>query len=61
MAKKLKKGWNSIDIVCIFDGKNRTRDFTTIHNLEATNMLANKLKKLGIKNKKGRLIFQFRF
>lgn len=48
-----------VGIDCIFKGRNRSRAFTTPGNFEAANLLANKLEKMGVGNKRGRLIFQF--
>lgn len=61
MPNKPRKGINRVEIDCVFRGHGRSRTFTCLRNLEATNMLMHKIDRLGIANKKGKLVFEFRW
>lgn len=52
MAKKKEENLKvkRVAVKCIYLGYDRTRDFTTPHNMEAVNMLKNLLDRKGIKN-----------
>jgi hypothetical protein len=48
-----------IGVKCYFRWKGYPREFICPGNFEAFNLLKNKLDKAGIKNQKGRLVFEF--
>lgn len=63
MSEKKVKGKMEIiqrvEITCIFRKSGFSREFVTPDNKEAFNMLMNKLDRRGIKNQKGKLVFEF--
>lgn len=58
-AKMPQKKVRRIEITCIFRGVGRSREFTTPGNFEAFNLLMRKLDKAGIKDRVGKLVFEF--
>ncbi len=49
-----------VAVDCVFRALGRSREFTTTNgNFEASNMLMNKLDKLGVVDQSGKLVFEF--
>lgn len=58
-AKTPQRKARRIEIACVFRGNRRSREFTTPGNFEAFNLLMRKLDKAGIKDRIGKLVFEF--
>lgn len=58
--KKQDKQIQRVGVECIFRATCRSRKFTTPANFEAFNMLMNKLDQRGVKDQKGKLVFEFK-